>query len=412
MTRVRTGHERHYSNIFGLPSRQTSINLSHADDLTKPPIIDLKHKSHVDVFHGGKLFSAHETCQHSQIARNWPDSRKRFTAIIACLNTACIGFILGVYAGEVPAIQYAIADFWHFTILGNVLMYAGLAISTFVLWPLPLLHGRKPYMVLGGLLALVLQVPQGLSVAGWRDPSDPTYKCLLLVPRAVSGLFLGLSDMNLKALLLDCFGASLQSQNSDKDPLDIYDVRKHGGGIGMWLAFIAWSSIGPISIGFMVGTSIVDRGVTVTWGFWISVIALTIVLLLNVIMPEVRRSAYRRTIAELSGETGEFSRVTRGEVKMHLSSKGPYWWGEEILAGLKLSIKVAFQPGFLILAVYAGWVYAQYNLVLMVSLMLIQALLTATADGCIGIKVVQVQTFLGWVMRVDSCIGRRHCCTI
>lgn len=38
-----------------------------------------------------------------------------------------------------------------------------------------------------------------------------------------------------------------------------------------------------------------------------------------------------------------------------------------MLAGLQLCGEMIGQPGFLVLSVYAGWVYAQYNLVLMVS---------------------------------------------
>ena len=92
------------------------------------------------------------------------------------------------------------------------------------------------------------------------------------------------------------------------------------------------------------------------------------VLLINVMAPEVRRSAFRRTIAEVIGEGGGFSRVARGEVKMHLTGNGPYWWGEEVKAGLKLSWLMVKQPGFLVLSIYSAWVYAQFTLVLMVSL--------------------------------------------
>lgn len=324
LPRVRTGHERHYSNFFGLPSRQVSIDLNHHVDLAQHPKIDLRRKSHVDVYNTTKSFDLHQTCSHATIARNWPNSRKRFTALIACMNTSCIGLLLGIYAGEVPAIQYAIADLDHYSILGNVLMYLGMALSGMIFWPLPLLHGRKPYVVAAQLLALVLQVPQGLAVDGWRDPSQPAYRCLLLISRTVSGFALGFADMNIKATLLDCFGASLQSQSSEFDRYEVYDVRRHGGGMGMWLGFVSWSSIGPISVGFMIGASIVNSGVSVAWGFWISFCIIMVVLLINIIMPEVRRSAFRRTISELTGDAGEFGRVTRGEIKMHLTLTGPY----------------------------------------------------------------------------------------
>jgi len=100
----------------------------------------------------------------------------------------------------------------------------------------------------------------------------------------------------------------------------------------------------------------------------VTLIIMMIVLMLNIIAPEVRRSAFRRTIHEILGDDGDgFSRIGRGEVKMHLTGKGPYWWGEEIKAGLQLSLKMIRQPGFLVLALYSAWVYAQFTLVLMVS---------------------------------------------
>lgn len=324
LPRTRTGHERHYSAVFGLPSRQVSINLNHLVEHIEHPKIDLRRKSYIDVYNKPSNFDIHQTCNHGPVARNWPDSRKRFTALIACMNTGCIGILLGIYAGEVPAIQYNIADFGHYTILGNVLMYLGMTVSGFVCWPLPLLHGRKPYVLVAQLLALVLQIPQGLAVNGWRDPSQPAYKCLLLVSRAVSGIALGLADMNIKATLLDCFGASLRSRDAELDKLNVYDVRHHGGGMGMWLGFVSWSMVGPISVGFMIGASIVSSEFSVAWGFWISTCIILIVLLINIIMPEVRRSAFRRTVSELTGDAGAFSRVTRGEVKMHLTQTGPY----------------------------------------------------------------------------------------
>lgn len=369
--RVKTGHERHFSTVFGIPSSQAprsmSVSLSNLEAGLKAPVIDLRRKSHVDVYHEGETFDVHETCEHSTIARNWSTSKKRFTAFVACLNTACIGLLLGIYAGEVPAIQYAIADFGHFTILGNVFMYCGLATSSFMFWPLPLIHGRKPYIIVANLVALALQIPQGLAVNGYRDPSTITYKALLLASRGASGLVLGLLDMNLKAMMLDCFGASLQSQALGEDLHDSYDVRKHGGGMGMWLGFLSWSTIGPISIGFMIGASIIDRGASVSWGFWIALCLLLTALLFTIVAPEVRRAAFRRTVEEMTGQEGRFSRVSRGEIKMHLDGTGPYWWGEEVFAGIRLCGKMARQPGFLLLSLYTAWVYAQYSLVLMVS---------------------------------------------
>lgn len=322
--RVKTGHERHFSNFFGVRGQEQSVSIKVPEQSLQTPKIDLRRKSYVDVYHEGQKLDVHHTVPPPVIARNWPNSKKRLAAFVACLDTAGIGFLLGIYDGQVPAMQYALADFGHYTMMGNVVMYGGMAITSLLFWPLPLLHGRKPYTIFALLIALCLQVPQGLAVAGFRDPSTATYKVLLLVSRAISGLALGLSYMNLKAILLDCFGASLRSQIQGSDQFDTFDLRQHGGGMGMWLGFLSWSTIGPISIGFMVGASIIDSGATTSWGFWISIIVLLISLLLNIIAPETREAAFRRTVAEFSGHQGEFSRVTRGEVKMHIDSVGPY----------------------------------------------------------------------------------------
>jgi hypothetical protein len=49
----------------------------------------------------------------------------------------------------------------------------------------------------------------------------------------------------------------------------------------------------------------------------------------------------------MRGQDGYFSRVARGEVKMHMESTSPYWWGEEVLVGIKLNWLMVKQPGFL-----------------------------------------------------------------
>ena len=359
------GHERHFTQMFGVGSRQVSIDFAHAPQ-RQTTVIGLKGLRHVDIHNKPDDFDLHTSCHHAPIARNWPPSRKRFAATIACVNTACIGLLIGIYAGEVPAIQYVIVDFHHYTILGNVFMYCGLVVPTLLLWPLPLLHGRKSYTVGSLALALCLQIPQGVAVSNFRTPYVRTYRVLLLLSRAVSGFVLGFCSMNSFAALLDLFGASLQSQNPHQEIVDPYDVRRHGGGMGVWLGIWSWCSIGSISIGFCIGAFIIS-GAPVSWGFWTAALLLMGVLLLNVIAPELRRSAFRRTITEFQADSGEFSRVARGEVKMHLKGTGPFWWGEEIKAGVELCWLMTKQPGFLVLAGYAAWVYAQFTMVLMVS---------------------------------------------
>jgi hypothetical protein len=68
------------------------------------------------------------------IARNWSTGKKRLTATIACINTALLGIIVGIYvsketkqravtdiaqAGEVPCLQYYLADENHHVVVGN-----------------------------------------------------------------------------------------------------------------------------------------------------------------------------------------------------------------------------------------------------------------------------------------------------
>ena len=358
------GHERHFSQMFGIPSRHVSIDMAHPT--MRPQYkIDLNGTQHVDINESSEDINVHSTCHHAPVARSWPQLRKRFAAWISCVNTACLGLLIGIYAGEVPAIQYVIVDLNRQVILGNVFLYIGLASATLIFWPLPLLHGRKPYNVVALVLATCLQIPQGVMVLSFRDPDVDRYRIILLLSRGLSGFVLGFVNINNFATLLDVFGASIQISESHQVS-DPHDVRRHGGGIGVWLSVWSSCTIGSISIGFLLGTLIISSA-SVDWGFWMSALLLMFVTLLNVIAPEVRRSAFRRTITEIAGTGGDFSRVARGEVKFHLTGNGPYWWGEEIMAGIRLSWRMVQQPGFLVVSMYGAWVYAQFILVVMVS---------------------------------------------
>ncbi|KAI9767285.1 MAG: hypothetical protein M1835_007054 [Candelina submexicana] len=308
-------------------------------------------------------FSISRSHRHQPIARDWSDRRKRYVAAVACVSTALIGLLVGIYAGEVPAIQYQIVDFHHYTILGNVFLYIGLAVSTLIFWPLPLLHGRKPYTLLALVLLLPLQFPQAIVVSTQRSPYVATYRIGLLLPRTLSGLAMGFANINFKATLLDLFGASLQSSNPHQEVVNEHDVRRHGGGMGIWLGIWTWCFIGSLGLGFFIG-AVVISALNPAWGFWIVIIVTAAVLLLNVLVPEVRRSPYRRSVAEVRSGTDISRRVARGEVKMHLESTGPKWWWEEVSAGLRMSIKMLRQPGFAILSLYLAWIYGQIVLVI------------------------------------------------
>ena len=318
-------------------------------------------------------FSLSRSHRRSPIARDWSKSRKRYTATVVCVTTAFVGLIIGIYAGEVPAIQYAIADEHHYTILGNVLFYIGMAISTALFYPLPLLHGRKPYTLGALAILLPLQFPQALAIDMSRSPYVATYRVGLLVPRVFAGLVMGFANINFITTLLDLYGASLQSGNPHQEVVNENDVRRHGGGMGMWLSIWTWCFIGSLGLGFLIGAGIIS-GLNVSWGYWILIILNAAVLLLNIVTPEVRRSAYRRSMAEVRNGGEVSRRVAKGEIKMHLESTGPIWWGEEVFAGHVLAIRMLMQPGFAVLALYEGWIYGQVVLVIVVS--------PSTCDSC------------------------------
>ena len=333
------------------------------DDIRKGYSLKDRHHFSIREPHGFSLSRSH---RRAPISRDWNTPRKRFVAVVTCVNTAFLGLIIGVYAGEVPAIQYTIADEHHYTILGNVVFFMGLAITTIWFWPLPLLHGRKPYTLGSLIFLMLLQFPQALVVASPRTPYVATYRVGILVPRALAGLVAGFAYINFMTTLLDLFGSSLQSGNPHQEIVNENDVRRHGGGMGVWLGIWTWSSIGSIGVGFWIGASIISA-LSVAWGFWITIILNAFVLLLNVITPEVRRSPYRRSMAEVRSGTDVSRRIARGEVKMHLDSTGPVWWWEEVFAGVRLSILMLKQPGFACLALYLGWIYGQVVILIVVS---------------------------------------------
>ena len=349
--------------------------------------------------HGFSLSRSH---RRAPIARDWGTSRKRFVATITCLNTALLGLIIGIYAGEVPAIQYAVADDQHVVILGNVVFFLGLAITTALFWPLPLLHGRRPYTTSALTILLLLLFPQALAINGNRNPYVATYRTGLLVPRAIAGLVMGFANMNLKTTLLDLFGASLQSGNPHQEIVNEYDVRRHGGGMGVWLGIWTWCSVGSIGIGFWIGASIIS-GLQVSWGFWILIILTATVLLLNVLTPETRRSAYRRSMAEVRSGTDVSRRIARGEVKMHLNSTGPIWWWEEVWAGHVLCIRMLKQPGFAVLTLYLGWIYGQVVFVIVVSMRPSAWLKVTDGLAASGRFVVQVLLLSPTICRALNC---------
>lgn len=356
------------------PRQDTAASLRDADDKQRTShrkerstnrdyTLNDRHHHSIREPHGFSLSRSH---RRSPIARDWSTSRKRFVATVTCITTAFMGLIIGIYAGEVPAIQYTIADEHHYTILGNVLFFLGLAITTALFYPLPLLHGRKPYTLAALAILLPLQFPQALAINSQRSPTVATYRIGLLLPRILAGIVMGFANINFITTLLDLFGASLQSGNPHQETVNVNDVRRHGGGMGVWLGIWTWCAIGSIGIGFLIGAGIIS-GLDVSWGFWITIVVNAAVLVLNILSPEVRRSAYRRSMAEVRSGGEVSRRVARGEIKMHLESTGPIWWWEEVIAGHVLAVRMLLQPGFAILSLYLGWIYGQVILVILVS---------------------------------------------
>ena len=346
----------------GAPKQETSRN-DEAPPATNTYNLEGRHHFSIREPRGFSLSRSH---RRSPIARDWSTKRKRWTATVACITTAFVGLIIGIYAGEVPAIQYAIADEHHYTILGNVLFFIGLAITTTLFYPLPLLHGRKPYTLAALATLLPLQFPQALAINQSRSPYVATYRVGLLLPRVFAGIAMGFANINFITTLLDLYGSSLQSGNPHQETVNENDVRRHGGGMGIWLSIFTWSAIGSVGLGFLIGAIIIS-GLNVSWGFWILIILNAAVLLLNIITPEVRRSAYRRSMAEVRSGGDVSRRVARGEIKMHIDSTGPKYFWEELIAGYILFFRMLIQPGFALLALYQGWIYGQVVLTISVS---------------------------------------------
>ena len=233
---------------------------------------------------------------------------------------------------------------------------------------MPLLHGRRRYLLTSLSLAVPLQFPQALSVQSYHSPVTSAYRAGLLVPRAVLGIALGFANINCISVLLDLFGASLQSKFPHQEIVTSFDLRRHGGGLGLWLGFWTWCSIGSLALGFCIGASIIEM-LNPAWGFYLVIILNAFFLLLNVLSPETRRARFRRTISEfVTDEERIRRRVARGEVKLHISQIGPKWWFEELIAGLILMKRMLSQTGFLVVAIFTGWIYAQIVLVIVVSL--------------------------------------------
>ncbi|KXT14902.1 hypothetical protein AC579_3071 [Pseudocercospora musae] len=289
-------HHRQYSELMKSPYYQDDDALAQQDSDTRyRKCISLRHprKKHISVKDkDGFQLGKYHKCQ--PIARDWKLGRKRLTSWIACLNTIFVGLIAGIYAGEVPRIQYQLADESHWVIFGNMLC-------------------RKR----------------------WLSPA------------------------------LEVLGASLMSDRPHQELVMYDDVRRQGGGIGVWLGIWTFCFSSSLSIGFCLGALVIS-GLDPSWGFWITIILLVFFLSVNVISPETRRSHHRRSFHHFFDEQEKVRhRVARGEVKLHVFDEGPKWWFEEVWAGLVLVKRMVFQAGFFVMTLYLAWMQAQLTLVIL-----------------------------------------------
>ncbi|KAK4503387.1 hypothetical protein PRZ48_004302 [Zasmidium cellare] len=123
-TRESPGQALAHENPFTDHAAVRDTRAEQADDDDSTPSSEISKpqpsKTHVSLKEGD-TFNANRFHKHRPIAREWAMSRKRLTAWIACLNTIFTGFIAGIYAGEVPRIQYQLGDQSHWVIFGNTL---------------------------------------------------------------------------------------------------------------------------------------------------------------------------------------------------------------------------------------------------------------------------------------------------
>lgn len=136
--------------------------------------------------------------------------------------------------------------------------------------------------------------------------------------------------------------------------------------MGVWLGLWTWCHIASIPLGFLVGAGIINN-LNPAWGFYIMVFLMVSASLLNVAAPETRRSNWRKAHSTPEELGGVRRNIIRGEIKLHLSVSSPSWWPEEVVAGVKLELKMLCQRGFIVMATYLAWIYAQVVLVIVVS---------------------------------------------
>lgn len=244
-------------------------------------------------------------------------------AVVACISTAAIGAVTGMCFGFTSKSQDHLSGEDGWVPLGNVWCFLGMALSTFFCWPLPLLHGRKPY-ILGGLaMSLVLVVPQATAVSAGRLEDVEGWRTALLVARAVMGACLALASMNFYSTLMDLFGASIASSHRSESTED-GGLRRRRDGMGIWLGIYTWSWIASVPLGFGIGEVVADHRPP-TWGFYPSILLIFVVLVFNVLPPDARGVPYRRAVAGTRTHAAASVEPQFGEAMLHRVKESPSW---------------------------------------------------------------------------------------
>jgi MFS family permease len=209
----------------------------------------------------------------------------------------------------------------------------------------------------------------------------------LLFFRAVSGVMLGFAYMNALATIMDLFGPDTGAccrggvVYNNRAPVECQNQYhavpggESGVRMGIWVGIFTWLLVASPALGYLFGAIAIQRS-TPAWGFWTVMILAGFLLTLVVIAPEVRPPWKRIQMADKPSarrlrHSLTASRVPetleRGELRLVMCGKSPQWWWEEVTAGLSLTWRMLHQVGFLLVAVYFGWVFGHVLLVMIVS---------------------------------------------
>lgn len=250
-------------------------------------------------------------------------------------------WIAGNYKGEVDLIEESLRIGPNIGLLGNVLFLLALALVVFIFWPLPLLHGRKPYIMISLLLMIPLQIPQGLTLPPYtiakQNESMVSYVLCFYFFRAISGGVLGFTVINCLSTVLDLFSVDTGACCRGGVVLNGRAIKKQnwnllGGGIrgsrpGMWIAMFVWSTTVFYGIGFFVGQLTINS-TTPAWGFWITAIITGSLLIIVGVVSEVRPPWKRHDPAHglsrhISTNTSMPTVTERGEISVALTGISP-----------------------------------------------------------------------------------------